>query len=350
MSVIAPSATASRPVIGITMGDPAGVGPEVVVKALHDREIHRLARFVVYGCNAQLAWAAQKAKIEPFWHRVALGAERTTWPLVHDVVCVDDPHDDLPGPEDHKPTKAGGSASIRWLDAAIAAAKKPVAAGGIDAIVTAPICKASWDLAGFGKYPGHTEFLQARTKSPRAVMMFDSPKLRVVLVTVHEPLTGLGDSLSIGKVFDAIDLGHEACLRLGLAKPRLGVCGLNPHAGEGGLFGNEEERVIEPAIRMAVSHGMDVKGPFPADTLFTPKNMAKYDLIVAMYHDQGLIPLKLLAFDTAVNFTLGLPFIRTSPDHGTAFDIAGKNLADAGSMKEAIKLAVKLAAEGGIQK
>src|SRR5262249_13774279 len=132
--------------------------------------------------------------------------------------------------------------------------------------------------------------------------------------------------------------------------PRLGVCGLNPHAGEGGLFGCEEARVIEPAIRMAVSHGMDVKGPFPADTLFTPKAMAKYDLIVAMYHDQGLIPLKLLAFACAANFTRGLPCVRTSPDHGRGFDIAGKNLADAGSMKEAIRLAVRLAGGGGIRK
>ncbi len=349
MSSTPPPLPPPRPVIGITMGDPAGIGPEVIVKALADPAVAKLARFVIFGCNTHLAWAAEKARIEPFWYRCGQNSERASWRLVHDIVCLDDPMPGLPGPDDHKPSRAGGSASVRWLDAAILAAQKEVAEGGIEAIVTAPICKASWDLTGFGKYPGHTEFLQARTKSKRAVMMFDSPTLRVVLATVHEPLMGLGNSLSIGRVYDAIDLGHAACRRLGIAKPRIGVCGLNPHAGEGGLFGSEEERVIMPAMQMAKNHGMHVMGPFPADTLFTPKSLPKYDLIVAMYHDQGLIPLKMLAFDTAVNFTLGLPFVRTSPDHGTAFDIAGKNLADAGSMKEAIKLAVKLAGGGGIQ-
>ncbi|MEL7087776.1 MAG: 4-hydroxythreonine-4-phosphate dehydrogenase PdxA, partial [Planctomycetota bacterium] len=236
----------------------------------------------------------------------------------------------------------------------------------IDAIVTAPICKESWKLAGF-RFPGHTELLQKRTKARRAAMMFHAPPpppelppspellsdpvdapeprptLNVALATIHVPLMDVRNLLTIGCVFDPIDLGHQAMQRLGVENPKIAVCGLNPHAGENGQFGDEEIRVITPAIEMARSAGMDVHGPFPADTLFTPRLRAKYDLIVAMYHDQGLIPVKMLAFDDAVNVTLGLPLIRTSVDHGTAFDIVGKNKANPGSMKAAIRLAVQMA-------
>jgi len=193
------------------------------------------------------------------------------------------------------------------------------------------------------KFPGHTEMLQNRTKAKRVAMMFDAPKLKVVLATCHMPLMEIRDTLTIGKVFDPIDLGHQACRRLGLTQPRIAVCGLNPHASENGQFGDEEYRVIEPAIRAANQQGIDVEGPFPADTIFMDAIAGRYDLVVAMYHDQGLIPVKMQAFDEAVNVTLGLPIIRTSPDHGTAFGLVGKNKANAGSMKSAIRLAAELA-------
>jgi 4-hydroxythreonine-4-phosphate dehydrogenase len=169
--------------------------------------------------------------------------------------------------------------------------------------------------------------------------MFVGPRLRVVLATVHLPLMDIRNALTIGRVFDAIDLGVEGCRQVGIERPRVAVCGLNPHAGEGGLLGDEEERLIRPAIGHAVEAGMDVKGPFPADTVFGAAVAGRFDLVVAMYHDQGLIPVKLIARDETVNMTVGLPIVRTSPDHGTAFDIAGKGIADAGSMKASLLLA-----------
>ncbi len=339
-----PNLSTARPVVGVTMGDPAGVGAEVIVKALADPEIRQRARHVVFGMNEQLAYAADLAEIEPYWHRVQHDSDRAGYALVHDVVVLDYDEYSMLDQRQARPTKEGGSASVRFLDDAIAAVRRPTEDGGIDAIATAPICKTSWNLAGFGRYPGHTEFLQARTRSKRSVMMFDAPGIRVALATVHLPLMDLRNVLTIGRVFDAIDLGHQACVRVGVERPRIAVCGLNPHAGEGGLFGDEETRIIKPAMDMARGVGMDVTGPLPADTLFIPRKLARFDLIVAMYHDQGLIPVKMLAFDQAVNVTLGLPLIRTSVDHGTAFDIAGKNQADAGSMKAALKLAATLAA------
>ncbi len=329
--------------IGITMGEPAGIGAEVVVKALADPQVRNLARFIVFGMNELISYAADLAEIEPFWWRLQHDSPRATYDLVHDVVVLDYDEYSMLGSAVHRPTKQGGQASLRFLDDALAAAMKPVGVDGrIDALVTAPICKESWVLTGC-RYPGHTEFLQARTKSKRSVMMFNSPKLNVALATVHIPLMEVRNTLTIGAVFDPIDLGHEAMVRLGVKKPRIAVCGLNPHASENGLFGDEESRIITPAILAARQAGIDVQGPFPGDTIFRDAVAGKYDLVVAMYHDQGLIPVKLLAFDEAVNVTLGLPIIRTSVDHGTAFDIVGKNKADAGSMKAAIRLAVSLA-------
>ena len=193
------------------------------------------------------------------------------------------------------------------------------------------------------RFPGHSELLAWRTKAKRMVMMFNSPQLRVALATVHLPLMDVRNKLNIGAVFNAIDLGHQACVKLGMRRPRIAVCGLNPHASENGQFGDEEKRIIRPAIEMARQADIDVTGPFPADTIFIDAVAGRYDLVVAMYHDQGLIPVKLLAFDEAVNLTLGLPVIRTSVDHGTAFDIVGKNVARPDSMKAAIALAARLA-------
>jgi len=337
------SVPARRPVIAVTMGEPAGIGAEVIVKALADPAVRKLARYVVYGMNELISYAADLAEIEPFWWRLQHDSPRASYDLVHDVVVLDYDEYSMLGSSVHRPTKQGGQASLRFLDDALAAALKPTGSDSrVDAIVTAPICKESWKLTGC-RYPGHTELLQARTKSKRSVMMFHSPKLNVALATVHIPLMEVRNTLTIGTVFDPIDLGNDAMIRLGVKKPRIAVCGLNPHASENGQFGDEEARIITPAIQVAREAGIDVHGPFPGDTIFRDAIAGKYDLVVAMYHDQGLIPVKLLAFDEAVNLTLGLPIIRTSVDHGTAFDIVGKNKADAGSMKAAIRLAVAMA-------
>ncbi len=335
-----------KPVIGITMGDPAGIGAEVIVKALADPALRRLGRFVIYGMNEQLAYAADLAEIEPYWHRLQHDADRAEHALTHDVVCLDYDEYSMLGSAMHKPTKQGGQVSRRFIDDALAAAQRPIDDAGIDALVTAPISKQSWALAGFDRWPGHTEYLQSRTKAKRVAMMFNAPQINTVLATIHIPLMDIRNVLTIGRVFDAIDLGHDAMQRLGTPKPRIAVCGLNPHAGENGLFGDEEKRLIQPAIDVARKAGIDVRGPFPADSLFTTHNLDKYDLFVAMYHDQGLIPVKMLAFDSAVNTTLGLPLIRTSPDHGTAFDLVGKNKADPGSMAAAIQLALRKVQRG----
>ncbi len=332
-----------KPVIGITMGDPAGIGAEVIVKALSDPALRRQARFVIYGMNELLAYAADLAEIDTYWHRLQHDAERAEHALVHEVVCLDYDDYSMLGSSVHKPTKQGGQASRRFIDDALAAAQRPIDTGGIDALVTAPISKTSWALAGFDRWPGHTEYLQSKTRSKRVAMMFYAEPIKTILATIHIPLMDIRNQLTIGRVFDTIDLGNDAMKQLGIAKPRIAVCGLNPHAGEDGLFGDEEIRLIRPAIDVANKAGIDARGPFPADTLFTPANLNKYDLFVAMYHDQGLIPVKMLAFDSAVNTTLGLPIIRTSPDHGTAFDLVGKNKADPGSIKCAIQLAIRQA-------
>jgi len=331
-----------KPVIGVTMGDPAGIGPEVVVKALADPELRKRARFIIYGMNEQLSYAADLAEIDPFWWRLQHDSPRAGYDLVHDVVVLDYDEISMLGSAVHRPTKQGGQASLRFLDDAIAATKKPYDAGGIDAMVTAPISKTAWELAGC-KLPGHTELLAHRTRTKRFAMMFHSPRLNVVLATCHLGLMEIRDVFTIGRVFDPIELGHHACQRMGIAKPRIAVCGLNPHASEEGKFGDEERRVITPAIEMAQHQDIDAQGPFPADTIFNDAVAGRYDLVVAMYHDQGLIPVKLLAFDEAVNLTLGLPIIRTSPDHGTAYNLVGQNKANAGSMKSAIRLASQLA-------
>ncbi|MCC6579270.1 MAG: 4-hydroxythreonine-4-phosphate dehydrogenase PdxA [Phycisphaeraceae bacterium] len=340
------SAPPRRPTIGITMGEPAGIGAEVIVKALADPAMLRLARYVVFGMNELLSYAADLAEIDTFWWRVQHDSPRVQYDLVHDVVVRDYDDYSMLGHAVHRPTKQGGAASLRFLDDAIACAMKPATEPGrIDAIVTAPICKESWVMTGC-KFPGHTEMLLHRTKAKRVVMMFHAPQLNVALATVHLPLMDIRNVLTIGKVFDPIDLGHAALQRMGVAKPRIAVTGLNPHASEHGQFGDEESRIITPAIEAARAAGIDAHGPFPGDTIFRDAVAGRYDLVVAMYHDQGLIPVKLLAFDEAVNVSLGLPIIRTSVDHGTAFDIAGKNVANAGSMKAAIRLAVKMAQRG----
>ncbi|HSI34736.1 MAG: 4-hydroxythreonine-4-phosphate dehydrogenase PdxA [Phycisphaerae bacterium] len=326
-----------RPTIAITMGDPAGIGPEVIVKALADPVLRHRARFVVYGMNELLSYAADLAELDVFWWRDQYHGRPKAYG--YDVTVVDYDQYSILGSAIRSPSKIGGEASMRFCLDAIDAAQK----GIVDAVVTAPIAKESWKLAGY-HFPGHTELFAQRTGARRYNMMFTGGPLRVVLATVHIPLNGLWGRLNIGAVFQPIELIHET-LRdwFDIEKPRIAVCGLNPHASENGQFGDEEERIISPAIRMAREQGIDVTGPYPPDTIFLKAKHGTYDAVVAMYHDQGLIPVKLLAFDQAVNCTIGLPIIRTSPDHGTAFDIVGRNKANPGSMRSAISLAVDLA-------
>ncbi len=333
----------AKPTIGITMGDPAGIGPEIVVKALADQRIRDLGRFVVYGLNELMAYAADQLEIDPCWYRVQHDSPRTNRPISENVVVLD--FDEFDGfiPSPRRPSKPGGVASKAFVEEAIADAKRlrndP---RRLDCLVTGPICKQAWHMAGYN-WPGHTELLAHRTRAKRHAMMFVSPRLRVILATAHVPLNDIRDVLTIGKVFDAIDLGHEACRELGIEDPAIAVAALNPHAGEGGFLGDEEQRLIEPAIRVAREAGINVKGPLAADTLFIEAAAGTYDLVVAMYHDQGLIPVKLLGWNAAANWTVGLPIVRTSPDHGTALNIAGTNSASEGSIRTAIELAARLA-------
>jgi 4-hydroxythreonine-4-phosphate dehydrogenase len=326
-----------RPTIAISMGDPAGIGAEVIVKALADPVLRHRARYVIYGMNELLAYAADLAELDVFWWRDQYQGRVKAYGF--DVTVVDYDQYSILGTAIRSPSKIGGEASMRFCLDAIEAAKK----GLVDAVVTAPISKESWKLAGY-HYPGHTELFAHLTNCRRYNMMFTGGPFRVVLATVHIPLNGLWGRLNIGAVFQPIELMHETLVNwFDIEKPHIGVCGLNPHASENGQFGDEEERLIAPAIQMAREQGINVTGPYPPDTIFIKAKQGAFDAVVAMYHDQGLIPVKLLAFDQAVNCTIGLPIIRTSPDHGTAFDIVGRNKANPGSMRAALTLAIDMA-------
>jgi len=335
------------------MGDPLGVGPEVIVKALADPERRERARYVIYGMGGAMSLAAERAGIEPYWWRVPRDSDAANSDEARSagVLLLDyDPADrrdswSLSAPSAGRATKSGGLASFMFVEDAIADAARGLLERGpfLDGVVTAPISKLAWAMAGKGKYPGHTELFSTRLNAKRTRMMFHAPQLRVALATAHIPLLDIRNTLTIGRVFDTIDLAHETLIEQGIASPRIAVCGLNPHAGEGGTLGDEEDRLITPAIDLAQQVGINATGPFPADTVFNAAVQGRFDLVVAMYHDQGLIPVKLLAFEHAVNYTAGLPIVRTSPDHGTAYDIAGANKAHAGSMAASIDLAVTLA-------
>lgn len=322
--------------VGITMGEPMGIGPEIIVKALYDPFLRRQAKFIIFGMDEFLEYAADTAEVVPYWGRCQ--HEKISRDYPHNVVVAD--YDDYSVPTWIKgSSKAGGEASLRFCVDAIEAAR----AGIIDAVVTAPISKASWKQAG-AEWPGHTELLAALCKSPRKVMMFVAGPLKIALATIHEALFELRNKFTIGCVYEPIDLLNTALQEFfGIKNPKIAVAALNPHAGEDGQFGDEEQRIISPAILIAQEMGVNCSGPYPADTLFMRAAGGEFDGVVAMYHDQAMIPVKLLAFKEAVNVTIGLPIIRTSPAHGTAFDIAGKGVADESSFKAAIKLAIDMA-------
>jgi 4-hydroxythreonine-4-phosphate dehydrogenase len=284
------------PRVALTVGDPAGIGPEIVRRAIEDPLVQAACEPVVYG--------------------------------------PPDPSVFPPGVL----SKAAGLAAFEALVRAVSDARE----GRVAAVATAPINKEAWALAGL-PWRGHTDLLAHLTGAPRVAMMFYSRPLRVILATVHVALAEVAGLLTRETVEELIHLAARELPRFGFAAPRLAVAGLNPHAGEHGVIGLEDDRVLRPAVAACRAAGVDVAGPFPADTLFVRAVRGEFDAVVACYHDQGLVPIKLLAFGQAVNVTLGLPIIRTSVDHGTAFDIAGRGVADPGSLIEAVLLAARLA-------
>lgn len=310
-----------KPKVGITMGDPIGIGPEIILKSLFCSEVQRICSPVVYG-DAEILNEAKKLT----------GIENES-----EIVSVTNL--DKNRLSVGTPSVEGGEASILYIREAVRHALE----GIIDAIVTAPISKESIHLAG-STYPGHTEMLKDLTGASDVAMLFEGREFRVVLVTIHCALSEVPKLITQGRVFNAIRLTYNSLVELfNIPSPKIVVCGLNPHAGESGIFGSEEIERIIPAVRSANDLGMDVTGPLPADTVFYRARQGIWDAVISMYHDQGLIPFKMLSFDDGVNVTLGLPIIRTSPDHGTAFDIAWKGIANPSSMIAAIKVAVSLA-------
>ncbi|MFH1428505.1 MAG: 4-hydroxythreonine-4-phosphate dehydrogenase PdxA [Candidatus Margulisiibacteriota bacterium] len=287
------------PIIGITIGDPAGIGPEIIEKALKSSEVTNI-------CNPEIIADDEYYQNK---NKIVIG----------------------------KVQPLGGKIAVESFLLAIRMAQS----GELDAIVTTPLNKAAIHMAGYS-YNGHTEILAELTGTQKYAMLFYSEPLKVILTTIHCSLASVPKLLTAEKLQTTIELGYQAMLDLGINQPRLGVAGLNPHAGEGGLFGNEEQEIILPVIKDFQKRGWQIQGPLPPDTIFRAAVENKYDLIIAQYHDQGLIPLKLLAFDKAVNITVGTPVIRTSVDHGTAFDIAGTDIANPSSLIEAIKVAVRL--------
>ncbi len=288
--------SAMKPRVAITCGDPAGIGPEIAQKAANDPRVRAVCEPVVYGPPASARFT---------------------------------------------PGELSGQAGRAAYDT-LCEAVKDAQSGVVAAVATAPVNKLAFARAGL-PWKGHTDLLAHLTGSPRVAMMFWSEPLKVVLATIHIPLASVTSALTRELVDDIIDLSSRELPRFGIAQPRLAVAGLNPHAGEDGLLGHEEAKVLRPAIEAAQKRGIHINGPFPGDTVFGRAVRGEFDAVIACYHDQGLIPVKLLAFGRAVNVTLGLPIIRTSVDHGTAFDIAGKNVADPASMIEATLLAARLA-------
>lgn len=316
------------------MGDPAGIGPEVTLRAALTRPPG--CRLVVLGDLLTLSETSQ---------HLGFSLTPMSWKLddpypqdAHILPVLNlsqlQPGQRVPG----QPTPAGGDASYRYVETGVRFALRDALQG----VVTAPISKAMWHAAG-RNYPGHTELLAALTQTPEVRMMLVGSRLRVILVTTHMALARVPASLSSERILKTITMTVEHLSRFhGLSRPRLAVAGLNPHAGEAGAFGREEEEIISPAIQQAQAKGLTIAGPFPADTVFVRAVKGEFDGVICLYHDQGLIPLKLLSWEDGVNVTVGLPIVRTSPDHGTAFDIAGQGKADPRSMQAAIALAVQM--------
>lgn len=319
--------------LAVTMGDPGGIGPEVVVKALHSAEVRDICLPVVVGDSSVISDTVKLLKLPLKVRTIGNLKEAKHIKGTIDIL-------DVPGTfrfTKTEPTAEGGRACVNYIKKAVELALNK----HVDGIVTAPIAKEALKMAGC-RWPGHTEMLADLTGTKEYAMMLVGGPLRVILVTIHTALKNVPELITKQKIVKTIRLAKKASGMLGIKKPGIAVAGLNPHAGEAGMFGDEEIKKITPAIKMAAQEGIFVSGPYPPDTVFYKAYKGEVDIIVCMYHDQGLIPLKMIAFDKGVNVTVGLPFVRTSPDHGTAYDIAWKGTADPSSMIEAIKLAVRL--------
>ena len=338
-----PSAETSemhKPIIAITMGDAAGVGPEVIVKSLAHPEVYAQCRPVVIGDAQRLRQADRicATGMEIRSLSVAEINQARFQPGTVDCVDLKLIPEDLPW---GRLSAQGGEGAYRYLEVAARLAME----GTVGAICTAPLNKEALHAAGH-KFPGHTELLAHLTNTPEVSMMLTTPKLRVLHVTTHIGLIDAIAKIEPGLVERTIARGHAALEKSGIPNPRIGVCGINPHAGENGLFGHgEEEQKIVPAIEACRGRGWNIDGPLPADTLFYRAQRGDFDLVIAMYHDQGHGPVKVLGLESGVNITIGLPVVRTSVDHGTAFDIAGTGKADERSLLEAIRQAVQLASK-----
>jgi 4-hydroxythreonine-4-phosphate dehydrogenase len=325
-----------KPIIAITMGDSSGIGPEIIAKALGDGKIYEMCNPIVIGDAGVMAAALKLVSPNIQVNPVDAIAQASFRLGIIDV--LDLRNIDVNSLQRGKIDRNSGRAAVEYVKEAIDLAIK----GDVDAIATAPLNKEAMNLAGF-PYPGHTEILAETTGSKNYAMMLLAGSLRVVHVTTHISLRKACDSIKKERVATTIRLTDHAMKDLGIARPRIAVAGLNPHAGEGGLFGTEEIEEIAPAIKECRSEEILAEGPFPPDTIFLRGKRGEFDAVVAMYHDQGHIPVKVLGFEEGVNVTIGLPIIRTSVDHGTAFDIAWRGVADARSMVEAIRVAAEMA-------
>jgi len=330
----------TQPIIAITMGDAAGVGPEIIMKCLAHADLYQQCRPIVIGDAARLALAAQIVN-SPLQIRSLTPEELDDAAFAYGTVdCIDlrlIPAD-LPF---GKISPIAGDAAFRYMEVAARFASS----GKVGAICTAPLNKEALHAGGH-KYPGHTEMLAELVGVEEVSMMLTTPKMRVLHVTTHIGLIDAIAKIEPGLVERTINRGHDALAKAGIANPRIGVCAINPHAGENGLFGRgEEAQKIVPAINACLQKGWDVEGPLPADTLFFRAQRGDFDLVVAMYHDQGHGPVKVLGLEAGVNITIGLPVVRTSVDHGTAFDIAGKGVADERSLIQAMLSAIQLASK-----
>ncbi|MBN2468358.1 MAG: 4-hydroxythreonine-4-phosphate dehydrogenase PdxA [Deltaproteobacteria bacterium] len=330
-----------KPSIGITMGDPVGIGPEIIVQALEQEIVWEVCTPFVLGDIGIMKRAAELLHHQKPLQACHAGGEFDSRNEGINVVSLS--HLDTDHIYYGKPNQQTGEAMVAYIREGIRLSLE----GAIDALVTCPINKAAMALAGC-RYPGHTELLAHETHAADYAMMLAGEKLRVVLVTTHHALREVPDLLTEERILSTIRLTYQGLKKFfGISKPKLAVAALNPHAGEGGMFGKEEETIINPGISKAREEGIDVRGPFPSDALFFFAAKGDFDAVVCMFHDQGLIPLKLLHFDDAVNITLGLPIIRTSVDHGTAYDIAGTGRANAKSLANAITMAAHMALWGG---
>lgn len=322
-----------RPVIGITAGDPAGIGPEIILSALSAPALYELCRPLVIGDMGVISTAKKIAGSTIELKRVSNHSQGRYQAGAIDLLCISDL--DFDETSWANPTIQTGKAMVDYIIKATDMAVN----GELSAIVTCPINKKIMRIAGFD-YNGHTELIAERTGTEDFVMMMAGNRLKISLVTIHMPLRNVSGAISIENIFTTIKITGEALIkRFGIESPKIAVAGLNPHAGESGIFGNEENNIIIPAVEKSAKEGFNVSGPFPPDTIFYQALNGTYDAVVCMYHDQGLIPFKMVHFTDGVNTTLGIPIVRTSVDHGTAYDIAGKGKADPGSLIAAIKMA-----------